>query len=174
MVTLYYDFVRFRSLVCFSEMFHLIMRCIWKVMPLNVSYASDVTLKENLSQLIHCFLSFQFAIGWDFVNIVICILFGSEWMTCFQLYQTTSCYRIFYAWKWSCHWNSQVVTGCLWWRYCEHKYCSLLGEKIKVFWWKFGPKRPAVVWHACHHNSRCEQAKSQWIYSRKWISFSES
>jgi hypothetical protein len=25
-----------------------------------------------------------------------------------------------------------AVTGFLWWRYCEHKYCELLDEKIEA------------------------------------------
>jgi len=34
------------------------------------------------------FLQLQFAIGCDLVNTVIFVLFGSEWMNCFQLYRT--------------------------------------------------------------------------------------
>lgn len=36
------------------------------------------------------FLQLQFAIECDLVSVVICILLGSEWMTCFQLYQTSN------------------------------------------------------------------------------------
>lgn len=36
------------------------------------------------------FLRLQIATGCDLVNIVICILFGSLWMTYFQLYRTSN------------------------------------------------------------------------------------
>jgi hypothetical protein len=42
-----------------------------------------------------------------------------------------------------------------------------LGDKIKEYWRKCGPERPAAVLKDCQHNQQFEQAKSQQIYSRK-------
>jgi hypothetical protein len=61
--------------------------------------------------------------------------------------------EFFYAWKWNSLWNSPVIIGLLWWRYCGHKYCSSLGKKIMGQWWKLGHEWPAAVWKASQSNS---------------------
>jgi hypothetical protein len=56
----------------------------------KVSGTSSVNSKYNLSQLVHCSLSFSPTMGYNLVNTVVCIVFSSKWMTHFQLHQSAS------------------------------------------------------------------------------------
>jgi hypothetical protein len=47
---------------------------------MRVSRAKVVKLKQKLSEFVRCFL-LQFAVVYSLVDVVVCIVFGSEWMT---------------------------------------------------------------------------------------------
>jgi len=77
-------------------------------------------------------------------------------------------------WKWTSHQNSLAIIGFLWWRYCGHKHCALVGKNIERLWQKCGLKCPATFWKACHSNLLCEKAKVEHIKKKKSKNFSES
>jgi len=47
-------------------------------------------LEVELYPTFSMFLELQFAVGYGLVNTVVCIVFVSEWVTCFQLFQSRS------------------------------------------------------------------------------------
>lgn len=61
-----------------------------------------------------------------------------------------------------------VVRDFLWWRYCGHKYCALLDEKIWAKWPKFRSEWPVMIWKACSHRYNISGLvqENQWIVQR--------
>jgi hypothetical protein len=86
--------------------------------------------------------------------MVVCVVFSSKLMIHSKPCWNTSNNKLLLLQEFTCdYWLS--IVKILW-----TKYCASLGEKS-------GLEQLVAVWEASHHNSRFEQARCQWCYTRQ-------